>query len=79
MLPGHACSIILDWYAAPGTADDAPIVVTLHGLAGDESAIRPIVMAEWCIRNKWRSVLFLRRGHGSSSLLPTQVRRRSRP
>lgn len=32
--------------------------------------MRPIVLAEECLRRGWRSVLYVRRGHGDSSLLP---------
>lgn len=37
---------------------------------GDENAVRPIMVAEECLKRGWRSVLYIRRGHGISSLLP---------
>ncbi|GIL56813.1 hypothetical protein Vafri_12124 [Volvox africanus] len=62
--------ITLLWFEPKLVAEDAPLVVSLHGIGGDENSVRPIVLAEECMKRGWRSVLYVRRGHGDSSLLP---------
>ncbi|GLI66122.1 hypothetical protein VaNZ11_009850 [Volvox africanus] len=62
--------IALLWFEPKLVAEDAPLVVSLHGIGGDENSVRPIVLAEECMKRGWRSVLYVRRGHGDSSLLP---------
>ncbi|GLC37167.1 hypothetical protein PLESTB_000987200 [Pleodorina starrii] len=62
--------ITLLWFEPKDAAADAPLVVSLHGIGGDENSVRPIMLAEECMRRGWRSVMYLRRGHGDSSLLP---------
>ncbi len=61
---------MLDWFEPPGAAADTPVLIGLHGIGGDENAVRPITLAEESLKRGWRSVLYVRRGHGSSSLLP---------
>lgn len=65
--------VVLDWFDAPDTPLDAPLVVTLHGIGGDQNSVRPLMVAEECLKRGWRSVLYVRRGHGISSLLPQVV------
>ncbi|GIM16412.1 hypothetical protein Vretimale_19016 [Volvox reticuliferus] len=65
--------ITLLWFEPKLVAEDAPLVVSLHGIGGDENSVRPIILAEECIRRGWRSVMYVRRGHGDSSLLPVAV------
>ncbi|KAG2496655.1 hypothetical protein HYH03_005475 [Edaphochlamys debaryana] len=70
VLAPDGVALHLLWFEPPNAAPDVPIVVSLHGIGGDENAVRPIMLAEDCLRRGWRSVMFLRRGHGNSSLLP---------
>ncbi|KAG2438747.1 hypothetical protein HXX76_005291 [Chlamydomonas incerta] len=62
--------VILLWFEKPGMKADVPCVISLHGIGGDENSVRPIMLAEECLKRGWRSVMYVRRGHGDSSLLP---------
>ncbi|KXZ51286.1 hypothetical protein GPECTOR_13g773 [Gonium pectorale] len=62
--------ITLLWFEPKDAPADGPIVVSLHGIGGDEHSVRPLMLAEECLKRGWTSVLYVRRGHGESSLLP---------
>ncbi|KAG2453388.1 hypothetical protein HYH02_001612 [Chlamydomonas schloesseri] len=62
--------VILLWFERSDIKPDAPCVISLHGIGGDENSVRPIMLAEECLKRGWRSVMYVRRGHGDSSLLP---------
>ena len=54
--------------AVPARARPHPAACTHTG--GDQNSVRPLMVAEECLKRGWRSVLYVRRGHGISSLLP---------
>jgi len=73
---GDGGQVTLDWAPSPaadaaldeklpGTEDDAPIVLLMHGLAGDsnENYIRSFAGRAGASR-RWRVVVYNRRGHG---------------
>jgi len=69
--------VALDWKAKPGFPDDAPVVVALHGLGGCSDSRYLELFSDCCIQQGWRCIVYNRRGHGGTSLLPKSYDRKS--
>jgi predicted alpha/beta-fold hydrolase len=67
-LPHDGVQVALDWKG--GVAEQAPIVLCLHGLGGDRDSPYLQVFTDACARRGYRAVVYNRRGHGHVSLLP---------
>mmetsp|Transcript_2835 Transcript_2835/g.7075 ORF Transcript_2835/g.7075 Transcript_2835/m.7075 type:complete len:481 (-) Transcript_2835:46-1488(-) len=67
--------VALDWCHPKGSApvsEDAPIVLCLHGIACSSEGKSLKLMMEACIHRNWRGVVYNRRGHAGTSLLPDE-------
>jgi predicted alpha/beta-fold hydrolase len=51
-------------------AEDAPLAVICHGLAGDSENAIIVRLSEELASRGWRVAVYIRRGHGDLSLLP---------
>jgi predicted alpha/beta-fold hydrolase len=72
---GDGVQVALDWRVCvccclvplPKTA---PLVVVMHGLGANSSSAHERALTAMCHAEGWRSVVYVRRGHGGTSLLP---------
>jgi predicted alpha/beta-fold hydrolase len=62
--------LLLEWRDGPDTPEDVPLVVCLYGVAGSGESKVAVDLTDAAFARGWRSVVYNRRGHGRSSLLP---------
>ncbi|KAG2497854.1 hypothetical protein HYH03_004120 [Edaphochlamys debaryana] len=63
--------VALDWKVLdPDLSPEAPLVLVCHGLGGSSSSPSCAGVTEALAREGWRAVVYVRRGHGGTSLLP---------
>jgi predicted alpha/beta-fold hydrolase len=60
--------IALDWRESSEMNEETGIIVCLHGLGGNSSALYISNFVEYCILNGYRVVVYNRRGHGKSTM-----------
>jgi predicted alpha/beta-fold hydrolase len=62
--------ILLEWKDTIYMSSNTPIIVCLYGVAGSGKSKVAIDLTNLVFARGWRSVIYNRRGHGASSLLP---------
>lgn len=64
--------VLLEWKDTPQMAPNAPILVVVYGMGGDGDSVVAHVTTDECVSRGMRGVVYNRRGHGQSSLLPSR-------
>lgn len=62
--------LILDYKEQPNTPPDAPVLMICHGIGGGSASRLARLLADEAAAKGWRAVVYNRRGHGESTLLP---------
>ena len=60
----------IDWKEKPDMLEDTLLVIVLHGIGGSSASKVARITCDMAMDRGWRSAVYVRRGHGDSSLLP---------
>jgi predicted alpha/beta-fold hydrolase len=66
--------VLLYWKETEAMPHDAPLVVVAHGIGGSSESGVSRCTTDMALVRGWRSVVYVRRGHGDASLLPSSAR-----
>jgi predicted alpha/beta-fold hydrolase len=65
-------AVALDWKAKPDLPDSTPLIFVAHGLGGDSGSHYARVLTDCLCDKNYRSVVYNRRGHHGTRLLPSR-------
>ena len=65
--------VALDWLEGPDMDESTPFILCLHGMGGHSQSRYLQLFTQSAKRRGYRSVVYNRRGHGGTSLLPVPL------